>query len=118
MITSTPMNSPVQQQPEQSTRRRFYEIVIGGVQAIIGVALAIPTIGYLLGPTTARKQEEGIPATDIASLPPKSPVEVSFRKSRVDGWKVINEKKTAWVVKMPDNSVVAYGPQCTHLGCA
>ena len=41
---------------------------------------------------------------------PKTPVEVSFRKSRVDGWKVITEKKTAWVVKMDDNSVVAYGP--------
>jgi menaquinol-cytochrome c reductase iron-sulfur subunit len=22
------------------------------------------------------------------------------------------------VVKLPDNKVVAYGPQCTHLGCA
>ena len=24
----------------------------------------------------------------------------------------------AWVVKLPDNNVVAYAPQCTHLGCA
>src|SRR4051794_41869495 len=43
---------------------------------------------------------------------------MAFRRNRVDGWKVISEKSTAWVVKQADNSVVAYGPQCTHLGCA
>ena len=46
------------------------------------------------------------------------PVEMSFRRNRVDGWKVISEKSTAWVVKQADNQVVAFGPQCTHLGCA
>ena len=28
------------------------------------------------------------------------------------------KKSTAWVVKLADNQVVAFGPQCTHLGCA
>jgi menaquinol-cytochrome c reductase iron-sulfur subunit len=41
-----------------------------------------------------------------------------FRRNRVDGWKVVSEKGTAWVVKNPDRSVTAFGPQCTHLGCA
>ena len=36
----------------------------------------------------------------------------------MDGWKINSEKATAWVVKQADNSVVAFGPQCTHLGCA
>ncbi len=36
----------------------------------------------------------------------------------MDGWKIITEKSTAWVVKMNENEVVAYTPQCTHLGCA
>jgi menaquinol-cytochrome c reductase iron-sulfur subunit len=112
------MNPSVKEQSQEPTRRGFYEAVIVGVQAIIGVALAIPAVAYLLGPTKARKDADMIEATDIGTLSPNTPVEVSFRKSRVDGWKVINEKKTAWVVKMPDNSVVAYGPQCTHLGCA
>jgi menaquinol-cytochrome c reductase iron-sulfur subunit len=112
------MQSTDESQPEQPTRRRFYELVIAGAQAIIGAALAIPAIGYLLGPTKAKKESEWVEATDISALAPKTPIEVSFRKSRVDGWKVINEKKTAWVVKMADNNIVAFGPQCTHLGCA
>jgi menaquinol-cytochrome c reductase iron-sulfur subunit len=109
------MNESVKQQP---TRRRFQEVVIVGVQAVIGAALAIPAIAYLLGPTKQRREADWIEATDVSTLTPNVPVEVSFRKSRVDGWKVINEKKTAWVVMKPDSSVVAYGPQCTHLGCA
>jgi len=112
------MNSPVQEQAEQPTRRRFYEAVIVGVQAVIGIALAIPTVAYLLAPPKPRREADMIEAMDIGTLTPNEPVEVSFRKSRVDGWKVINEKRTAWVVKMADNNVVAYGPQCTHLGCA
>jgi len=112
MLSSTAMS---QQEP---TRRKFYEAVIFGVQAVIGAALAIPAIAYLLGPTKAQKQSDWIEAGDISTLAPKTPIEVSFRKSRVDGWKVINEKKTAWIVKLADNNVVAFGPQCTHLGCA
>ena len=30
----------------------------------------------------------------------------------------LNEKATAWVVRMDDQDVVAFTPQCTHLGCA
>jgi len=36
----------------------------------------------------------------------------------VDGWKVTSEQETAWVVKFSDQKIVAFGPQCTHLGCA
>jgi len=43
---------------------------------------------------------------------------MTFRRNRVDGWKVTSEKATAWVVKQAGNSIVAFGPQCTHLGCA
>lgn len=113
------MSSSVQeQQSVQTTRRKFYEAVIFGAQALIGAALAIPAVAYLLGPTKHKREADWIDAVDVTTLAPKSPVEVSFRQSRVDGWKVTTEKKTAWVVKLADNNVVAYGPQCTHLGCA
>jgi menaquinol-cytochrome c reductase iron-sulfur subunit len=113
------MSSSVQEpQSVQTTRRKFYEAVIFGTQAVIGAALAIPAIAYLLAPSKRRRESDWIEAVDVSTLTAKSPVEVSFRQSRVDGWKVTTEKKTAWVVKFDENRVVAYGPQCTHLGCA
>ena len=84
---------------------------------MISAALGLPALFYLLFPPKARKENEWIEAGDISKIAPDSPVELSFRRNRVDGWKVISEKSTAWVVKHA-NSVVAFGPQCTHLGCA
>ncbi len=100
------------------TRRNFYIKFINGVMGAIGVALAAPAAIYLLFPPKARKEAEWVETADLASIPAGAPTEISFQRNRVDGWKVISEKATAWVIKKPDNEVVAFTPQCTHLGCA
>ena len=100
------------------TRRAFYIRFIYGAMSAIGAALAIPAAIYLLFPPKARKEAEWVDAGDLSSIPVGTPTEVAFERKRVDGWKVTTEKATAWVLKKPDNAVVAYVPQCTHLGCA
>jgi menaquinol-cytochrome c reductase iron-sulfur subunit len=101
-----------------TTRRSFYIGAIYGIWASIAAALGLPAFAYLLFPPKARKEEDWVEVGDVTKLAPNVPVEMVFRRNRVDGWKVTSEKGTAWVVKRPDASVVAYGPQCTHLGCA
>jgi menaquinol-cytochrome c reductase iron-sulfur subunit len=106
------------QSVEGTTRRTFY---IGGIFAMLGAilaALGIPALAYLFFPPKLRKEQQWVEAGDITKLAPNSPVALVFRRNRVDGWKITSEKGTAWVVKRPDNSVVAFGPECTHLGCA
>ena len=100
------------------TRRRFYLTFIYGLWSLITAALAAPALLYLLLPPRVRRQSEWVEAGDITTLQPKTPVEMVFRKNRVDGWKISSEKQTAWVVKLSDQKIVAFGPQCTHLGCA
>jgi menaquinol-cytochrome c reductase iron-sulfur subunit len=100
------------------TRRSFYIGAIYGLWATIAAALSLPALVYLFLPPKMRIAEEWVEVTDLAKLPANVPSEVMFRRNRVDGWKVQSEKSTAWVVKQADNSVVAFGPQCTHLGCA
>jgi menaquinol-cytochrome c reductase iron-sulfur subunit len=101
-----------------STRRVFHLAVIYVLGAVIALAMAIPTAIYLLIPPRVRKQSDWIDAGDISQLRPGEPVELIFEQDRLDGWKLQSEKRTAWVVKEPDNKVVAFGPQCTHLACA
>jgi len=118
-----PMSDPTQGSHEEVSaesmpRRAFQLAAIYILGALIGLALAIPTLVYLLLPPKTRKDTGWVDAGDISQLAPGAPVELSFQQSRVDGWRVVTEKKTAWVVKQPDNQVVAFGPQCTHLGCA
>jgi menaquinol-cytochrome c reductase iron-sulfur subunit len=100
------------------TRRNFYILFINGIMGLIGAALAIPAAIYLLFPPKARKAAEWVETADLASLTAGKPTEISFQRNRVDGWKIISEKATAWVVKQPDGQVVAFTPNCTHLGCA
>ena len=92
-------------------------VAIYGVWGLITAALGLPALVYLLVPPKMRRQSEWVEAGDVSRLSPNAPVEMAFRRNRVDGWKVISEKGAAWVVKFPDNQVVAYAPQCTHLGC-
>jgi menaquinol-cytochrome c reductase iron-sulfur subunit len=104
-------------QGEAPTRRAFHLIVLNLLGALIGLALAVPTLIYLLVPPKARKGRGWLDAGDISQLVAGTPVELSFQETRRDGWKLLTEKKTAWVVKGADNKITAFGPQCTHLGC-
>ena len=99
-------------------RRTFYLACIYAIWAMIGLVLAIPAAIYLLWLPRLRKEPDWTEAGTVTQLKLGTPNEFIFRKNRVDGWKVTSEKSTAWVVKMTENQVVAYSPQCPHLGCA
>ena len=99
------------------SRRKFYVTVINLVGAVITAALALPAAAYLLIKPTSQDTGEFVEVTDLNQLVPGKPEEVLYRRTRVDGWKKMEEKTTTWVVKTPDK-VIAYAPSCTHLGCA
>ena len=99
-------------------RRRFYIVLTYALWAAMSLAMAVTGLIYLLFPPKPRKEDEWVEAAELASLPQGVPEEVLFPRSRVDGWKVAVEKTRAWLVRKPDGQVVAFAPQCTHLGCA
>ena len=100
------------------SRRRFHLGVIYSLMGTIGAAIGIPAVLYLFFPPKSRKVQQWVEVTDLASLPQGVPEEVIFRKNRVDGWKISSEKTSAWILKKSSSEVVAFAPQCTHLGCA
>jgi len=114
----------VQETEQQAapTRRSFFTALIYGIWGAITAVIAVPAAGYLLLPPSTRRGSDWIDATDLGSVPPNVPTEVSFQRKRVDGWKITSEKATAWIVQWQDHNnqqqVIAFSPQCTHLGCA
>lgn len=100
-------------------RRGFHAAIIYGLWAVISGALALPAAIYLMAPPKSKKNKSSwIEAGDIAQLKPGVPEEFIFRRNRLDGWKLTSEKSTAWVIKKTEGEIVAFTPQCTHLGCA
>jgi menaquinol-cytochrome c reductase iron-sulfur subunit len=103
---------------ESTTRRSFYSAAIAGLGAVMTAVLAAPAAAYLLFKPRSQKQSDFVPAADLSQFTVGKPEEVVFHRTRVDGWRVLNEKSTAWVVRQDDQHVVAFTPQCTHLACA
>jgi len=86
------------------TRRSFYIKFIYGAMTAIGAALAIPAGIYLLFPPKAHKEGEWVDAADLSRIPVGTPEEVSFQRTRVDGWKVTSEKATGCAYHWDDQS--------------
>ena len=106
-------------QAQTPTRRSFYSALTFGLGSLLGAALGAPAAIYLLAdPRTKKKKETFIQASDLTHLQVGRPQRVTFERTRIDGWRTFQEKAIAWVVRGRDEKVVAYSPQCTHLGCA
>ena len=93
---------------DSSDRRTFFLTVINGLWAAIGAALSLPAAIYLFLPPKLHKDQEWTEAGDIGKMTPNSPVEMVFRRNRIDGWRILSEKSTAWVVKNAEKEIVAY----------
>jgi len=103
---------------KSSDRRTFFLTIVYGLWALMGAALSLPAAIYLLLPPKLRKENEYAEAGDVTKMVPNSPVEMVFRRNRLDGWRILSEKSTAWAVKLDSGEIIALAPQCTHLGCA
>jgi menaquinol-cytochrome c reductase iron-sulfur subunit len=103
---------------ENNDRRAFFLTMVYGLWAAMGAAVSIPAVVYLLFPPKLRPETEWDEAGDVTRMVPNSPVEMVFRRNRVDGWRIQSEKSTAWAVKQDNGQIIAFAPQCTHLGCA
>ena len=99
-------------------RRAFFLTMMYGLWAVIGTALSIPAAIYLFFPPRLRRDNPLTEAGDVTKMVPGSPVEMVFRRNRIDGWRILSEKSTAWAVKLDNGEIIAFAPQCTHLGCA
>ncbi|MBV9500770.1 MAG: Rieske (2Fe-2S) protein [Acidobacteriaceae bacterium] len=99
-------------------RRQFLNGIVWGLGSLIFGALSGSAGAYLLAGAGKEHREEWTDAGDLPELRPGVPQEITFEQSRVDGWKVRNEKASAWVVLDNNGSLAAFSPLCTHLGCA
>lgn len=84
----------------------------------MGIALAAPAAAYLLVTDDPKRRGSFEEVANLTQLEIGKPREVSFERNRVDGWRSFQEKAIAWVVRTDESNVIAYSPQCTHLGCA
>jgi Rieske Fe-S protein len=97
-------------------RRRFLARIVNTIQTVVAGAVGIVVGGAVLSPGFGRRQEEWLPAAKLGDLVEDTPVPVTLRVARKDGYRQVVERRTVFVIKSAD-TVVALDPTCTHLGC-
>jgi menaquinol-cytochrome c reductase iron-sulfur subunit len=99
-------------------RRRFLERAIHWLGGTMALLLGAPAAVYVFALRTKNTESRWMDAGDTSELGNDFPQEITFRRNRVDGWKIQSGTETAWLSKSPDNQLIAFSPWCTHLGCA
>jgi menaquinol-cytochrome c reductase iron-sulfur subunit len=103
---------------QDQTRRSFYLSAISLLGGLMAAAAAIPAALYLVIRPKSADDSNWIELSDFSQLKVGTPTEILYDRKRVDGWRTVSEKSSAWVVRTDDHNVVAYKPACTHLACA
>ena len=90
-------------------RRQFLTGTIYALTSLILGAITGSAGAYLLGRPREENREEWTDAGELPELRFGTPQEITFERSRVDGWKVLNEKSSAWAMAATRKSGEASG---------
>jgi Rieske Fe-S protein len=109
---------------ETSTGRRgFMGAMVALGSAAIGVALAVPGVGYVLDPILRRTGSGGRGwrrVADLGAVPADVPVAVPIIGEQRDAWTRHPRSKlgTVYLRRKGDREVLALTAECPHLGCS
>ena len=101
----------------ETTRRCFLKLMIGALSALVTMALAVPFIGTIIGPSFRTKKLNWVKVGDIKSLPLDQPANLKFSYKTEDAYLRETVTHSVWVIKHSSSEIMAFSPICPHLGC-
>ena len=102
------------------SRRDFVKVVTATLSGIMGAAMGIPIIAYLVDPAlNVQTSEAWIPLGPLENYPVgSSPKAFSFTRSNINGWEKTVNSYGGFIVRKSENDVLALSNRCTHLSCS
>jgi ubiquinol-cytochrome c reductase cytochrome b subunit len=101
----------------ETTRRSFLKMMTGGLSILITLALGIPLIGNLIGPSFRRRRFSWTKVGDMRSLSLGQPLRLDFSFNTQDAYIQETVTRSVWVIKHSASEVTVFSPICPHLGC-
>lgn len=98
-------------------RRTFLTRATAFIMGLMGLALSIPLVGYVISPAFRRQARDWAEAGSVDELKAGVPRELSYVVTVQDGWLKTTAMKSVWAVRQADGGVTVFSPLCTHLGC-
>ena len=100
------------------SRRDFLGLLTASISGLIGLAIGIPAVSYILGPALKEDEEQGwIPVAQASKVEIGKPTLFKVNIQQKAGW-ISNETEVSFYIFTEDGrDFVAMSNVCTHLGC-
>lgn len=120
-IPAQPVSEQPTLNPESAnhSRRAFLFKLSVALNAAVGAVLAVPLIGYLLGPAMRKNTAPGawINLGPVADFPVGETRLANFRSPVASFDDGDTAKTSAWVRRISDQKFQVFAINCAHLGC-
>lgn len=117
---SEPSEQEKRLEKERVTRRTFLMNVGIALNALVGVAIAVPAVAYVLGPVLRKKDEylAWVDLGDVNQFKPGETTLVTFRNPFTTSWDGQTGNIPAYVrATAPGPQLTVFAINCAHLGC-
>ncbi len=102
---------------EDISRRDAMKMAIALIGGLIGTALGIPAIAYLIGPALKKDEANWIRVSSLSTIELGTPTLLKPKIVRQDGWIEEEEEVGVYVLTEDGRNYHAMSNICTHLGC-
>lgn len=99
------------------SRRDAMKVAISLIGGLIGTAIGIPAIAYLIGPALKKEEANWVRVSSLSSIELGTPTLLKPRVTRQSGWIVDEEEVGVYILTEDGRDYHAMSNICTHLGC-
>ena len=102
------------------SRRDFIRVTTGIVGGLIGVAVGVPAVAYLLDPAfKSGSKEAWVPVGNVADMQVGHPYAFSFTRVQVNGWERTSTSRGGFAIRQSEEptDILILNSRCTHLAC-
>lgn len=114
-------NEKTEEQPccsqKQLTQRRFLEKLSIGLMSLCGAIMAIPAVGFILGPLTRKSPRMWRTLGKVSDFEIGTTVNVKFQDSSPLPWAGVTANTAVWLRRVNEKDFIAFAVNCSHLGC-
>ncbi len=102
---------------QQTSRRDFMKLTIAGIGGVIGAAVGLPAIAYIIGPALIQNIGTWIKLGSVSKVELNNPTLFKTTVDTQTGWINSQEEISVYVLTENGQDFVVMSNVCTHLGC-
>jgi menaquinol-cytochrome c reductase iron-sulfur subunit len=110
-------SGPAAAEDQTLDRRGFLKAAAGLLGGLVGLVLAVPLVGTLVGSLYARGKVPYAKVGSIAALPIGRPVSLRFAYQSRDAFMADSGMRDVWVIRHSASDITVFSPICPHLSC-